>query len=81
MKYGGICKRMDKKNNDIARRREELRERYRIMHENGANLYVSATPDEVASLCVKEDLPYMPDYIYDANGSLIQIIFDRVDQM
>jgi len=72
---------MDKFNDDKTRRQEELREKYSLMHENGANLYISATPDEVASLCVREDLPYMPDYIYDAHGSLIQIIFDRVDQM
>ena len=71
---------MDNNMNDKVRRLEELREKYSQMHENGAGLYISATPDEVASLCVREDLPYMPDYIYDESGSLIQIMFDRIER-
>lgn len=71
---------MNKINNDKNRRREELRERYSRMHENGASLYISATPDEVARMCVREEISYMPDYIYDKNGALIQIMFDRIDK-
>ena len=47
---------MNKINNDKNRRREELRERYSRMHENGASLYISATPDEVARMCVREEI-------------------------
>ena len=71
---------MNKFNNDKERRCEELRERYSRIHESGAGLYVSATPDEVARLCVREEVSYMPDYIYDENGALIQIMFDRIDK-
>ena len=28
----------------------------------------------------QEELSYMPDYIYDENGSLIQIMFDRIEK-
>ena len=71
---------MNKFNNDKERRCEELRERYSRIQESGAGLYVSATPDEVARLCVREEVSYMPDYIYDENGALIQIMFDRIDK-
>jgi len=71
---------MDNNINDKERRREELRETYSRIHESGAGLYVSATPDEVARLYVREELSYMPDYIYDERGSLIQIIFDRIEK-
>ncbi len=71
---------MDNKKMEQAHRCQELREKYYKLHESGAGLYISATPDEVASLCVREDLPYMPDYIYDENGTLIQIMFDRIER-
>ncbi len=71
---------MYKKINDKENRCEELRERYSRIRESGAGLYISATPDEVANLCVREEISYMPDYIYDENGTLIQIMFDRIDQ-
>lgn len=71
---------MNKTNNDIERRWEELSEQYRRIHENGAGLYIRATPEEVARLCVREEISYMPDYIYDQNGALIQIMFDRIDK-
>ena len=57
-----------------------MRERYSQIHAKGAGLYVSATPDEIARLYVREEISYMPDYIYDENGSLIQIMFDRIDK-
>ena len=71
---------MDKINNDKEHRQEELRERYSRIQAGGAGLYVSATPDEIASLYVREEISYMPDYIYDENGSLIQIMFDRIEK-
>lgn len=71
---------MDNTINEKERRQEELRERYSRIHANGAGLYVSATPDEVARLYVREEISYMPDYIYDEHGSLIQIIFDRIEK-
>ena len=52
---------MDKINNDKEHRQEELRERYSRIHASGAGLYVSATPDEIASLYVREEISYMPD--------------------
>lgn len=71
---------MSRINNEKERRQEELRERYSRMREKGAGLYVSATPDEIAGLCVREEISYMPDYIYDEHGVLVQIMFDRIDK-
>jgi len=71
---------MDNHSNDKELCQEELRERYSRIHAKGAGLYVSATPDEVARLYVREEISYMPDYIYDENGSLIQIMFDRIEK-
>lgn len=71
---------MDKLNNERERRQEELRERYTQMHKKGTGLYVSATPDEIARLYVREEISYMPDYIYDEHGVLVQIMFDRIDK-
>lgn len=71
---------MEKINNNKERRQEELRERYSRIHAGGAGLYVSATPDEIARLYVREEISYMPDYIYDEHGALIQIMFDRIDK-
>lgn len=71
---------MNKFYKEKERRCEELRERFSQMHENGTGLYVSATPDEIAGLYVCEELSYMPDYIYDEHGVLVQIMFDRIDK-
>ena len=71
---------MNKINNERESRQEALRERYNRIQAKGAGLYVRATPEEVAELCVREEISYMPDYIYDEKGSLIQVMFDRVDK-
>lgn len=70
---------MDKLDDEKRRRRNELRQTYDQIREKGTGLYISVTPEEVADLCVQEEISYMPDYIYDDNGVLIQIRFDRVE--
>ena len=71
---------MDKHNKDKERSQDALLETYYRLHANGAGLYVRATPEEIAQLYVREESSYMPDYIYDENGSLIQVMFDRVNK-
>jgi len=61
------------------RRRKALKKTYDQIREKGTGLYVSATPEEVANLCVQEEFSYMPDYIYNEDGVLIQIRFDRIE--
>lgn len=39
-----------------------------------------STPDEVASLLVKEEAIYMPDFIYDEKGRLSELHYDRINQ-
>lgn len=70
----------NEKIDDKERRCEKLRRKYSRIKDGGISLYISATPDEVANLCVQEEMSYMPDYIYDENGSLIQIMFDKIDK-
>ena len=70
---------MDNLDDEKKRRRNMLRKTYDQIRENGTGLYISATPEEVANLCVQEEFTYMPDYIYDDNGVLIQIRFDRIE--
>ena len=70
---------MDNLDDEKRRRRNELCRTYDRIRENGTGLYISATPEEVADLCVQEEISYMPDYIYDDQGVLIQIRFDRIE--
>lgn len=69
---------MDNLDNEKICRRDVLRRTYDQIREQGTGLYISVTPEEIADLCVREEYTYMPDYIYDETGALIQIRFDRI---
>lgn len=51
------------------------------MRQNGVELFVdgrAALPVEAVSKAVKENSPYMADYVLDASGTIEQVRFDRV---
>lgn len=48
---------------------------------NGVNLYLDgqeATIHEVAQICVREDVLYMPDYVIDEAGILREVRYDKI---
>ncbi len=52
------------------------------MHDRGVKLFVdgeAALPGEVAAKSVREDSPYMADYVFGATGNIEQIRFDKVN--
>jgi hypothetical protein len=59
-----------------------LQAKLQKMKESGVELYVdgrTASPDEIASRCVREDCVYMPDYVMGEKGKLLQLRFDKVN--
>jgi len=51
------------------------------MRRNGVKLYVdgrAALPGEVVAKAVRENSPYMADYVLDSAGVIRQVRFDRV---
>ena len=47
----------------------------------GAVLYINdevALPETIARMCMEESAVYMPDYVMDQSGSLVEIRFDKV---
>ncbi len=62
--------------------REMIRMQLQEVQERGVGLYVDnrpASPDEVACICVQEQMVYMPDYVLNDMGILEQVRFDRID--
>lgn len=51
------------------------------MRQNGVELFVdgrAVLPTEAVSKAVRENSPYMADYVLDAAGMIEQVRFDRV---
>lgn len=51
------------------------------MRQNGVALFVdgrAALPNEAVSKAVRENSPYMADYVLGASGTIEQVRFDRV---
>lgn len=49
--------------------------------QGGASLYLEgkrSTPDAVARYCVKEDMSYMPDYVWDDEGKLTEVRYNKI---
>ncbi len=66
---------------------EQLRSKVRSdleeMCQRGVGLFVdnrAARPEEAAAAAVREDSPYMADYVLDETGSVAEVHFDRVTQ-
>lgn len=64
---------------------ESARERMRLlleqMRSHGVELFVdgeAALPIDAAARAVREDSPYMADYVFGEAGNIEQVRFDRV---
>ena len=47
----------------------------------GATLYINdevALPETIARICMEEAAVYMPDYVMDKSGTVVEIRFDKV---
>ena len=48
---------------------------------DGATLYINnevAEPEKIAQMCMEDTAVYMPDYVTDKFGTLVEIRFDKV---
>lgn len=60
---------------------QRLREKLEQVQRQGVCLYLEgkpASPDDIASKCVCEDMDYMADYVLDETGILRELRYDRV---
>lgn len=64
---------------------ENARERMQLlleqMHSHGVELFMdgeAALPTDVAARAVREDSPYMADYVFGDTGNIEQVRFDKV---
>lgn len=51
--------------------------------QSGVNLYLDgqeSTIQEIASVCVREDVMYMPDYVIDESGILREVRYDKISK-
>ncbi len=75
------------KNGQASCEMEQLRSKVRSdleeMCQRGVGLFVDnrvALPEEAAAVAVREDSPYMADYVLDETGSVAEVHFDCVTQ-
>ena len=48
----------------------------------GTKLYINdelTTPEVIAQICMEDTAVYMPDYVVDRFGTLVEIRFDKVE--
>ena len=75
-----MCRRQMKAEEMNAAREDMLR-RLEQMRRSGVELFVdgrAALPAEAVSKAVRENSPYMADYVIDAAGTIRQVRVDRV---
>ena len=49
--------------------------------QGGTSLYLEgkrSTPEDIVKCCVNEDMSYMPDYVWNERGTLIEIRYDKI---
>ena len=66
---------------DINVVREHMLLRLEQMRQNGVELFVdgrAVLPAEAVTKAVRENSPYMADYVLDASGSIEQVRVDKV---
>ena len=58
-----------------------VKNRLEAILEQGIELYLDgkpASPEGIAKQFVREDTVYMPDFVIDENGILIQVRYDKI---
>lgn len=66
---------------NMAAAREDMLFRLEQMRQRGVALFVdgqAALPNEAVSKAVRENSPYMADYVFNAAGVIEQVRFDKV---
>lgn len=66
---------------NLKQERYQLEQMLSEMSSKGVTLYLDnrvAGPRDVAAKTVREDCPYMADYIFSDAGELVQLRFDRL---
>lgn len=65
---------------------QEMEERVRHNLERavqgGASLYLEgkrSTPEDIVRCCIKEEVTYMPDYVWNERGTLTEIHYDKIE--
>lgn len=65
----------------ISKNYDSLKSRLEDMEKEGVKLYLNGVPSTTEYIirnCVEEDTVYMPDYVTDRNGKIMEIRYDRV---
>ena len=68
---------------DLESAREYMEALFEQMRDKGVGLYVdgeTALPSEAAARSVRENSPYMADYVFGDAGKLEHVRFDRVTE-
>lgn len=70
----------------ILKRDEEIAMKRRLIkiQQSGVNLYLEgkpASPQSIAFQCVKEELIYMPDFVTNDNGKLMELRYDLIKEV
>ncbi len=71
----------DEKDDQMKDAREDMLLRLEQMSQRGVKLFVdgeNVLPAEAVSRAVRENSPYMADYVLDESGAIRQVRFDRV---
>ncbi len=71
----------EKKAQEMERLRSRVCAELEQLYQNGVDLFVdnrAVRPEEAVARAVRENSPYMADYVLDSRGALTQVRFDRV---
>ena len=71
----------EKKAQEMERLRAKVRSELEQMYNQGVDLFVdnrAVRPEEAVAKAVRENSPYMADYVLDSRGTLTEVRFDRV---
>ena len=71
----------ERKAQEMERLRMKVRSELEEMYNQGVELFVdnrAVRPEEVVAKAVRENSPYMADYVLDSHGAVTEVRFDRV---
>ena len=71
----------DKKGEALKKEKARMLASLEQMHQNGVELFMDGRevlPAEAVSRTVRENSPYMADYVLDTAGAVMKVRFDKV---
>ena len=60
---------------------ENMRKNLEKAVQRGASLYlegVRSTPEAIVRYCVNKEMSYMPDYVWNNEGKLTEVRYDKI---